>query len=149
MDGLHGCSLARLFRQNNIFEHIAARWKGGPRIPCVVFSHRFHRFHRCCALEWHRSLVWFWRAGCYGGRPLHQSLVCAIIAQSSRSICEICAICEKIPRVESAGERHVWNRCAPFHRAAICPHLLFCLKESRAVSHDIARAKRDIIKTRY
>ncbi|EGQ17685.1 hypothetical protein HMPREF9136_0029 [Prevotella dentalis DSM 3688] len=25
--------------------------------------------------------------------------------------------------------------------------LLFCLKESRAVSHDTARAKRDIIKT--
>ncbi|EGQ17244.1 hypothetical protein HMPREF9136_0185 [Prevotella dentalis DSM 3688] len=27
--------------------------------------------------------------------------------------------------------------------------LLFCLKESRAVSHDTVRAKRDIIKTQY
>ena len=37
--------------------------------------------------------------------------------------------------------------CLKLHCAAILSILLFCLKESRAVSHDTARAKRDIIKT--
>ena len=91
-------------------------------IPCVVFSHRFHRFHRCYAMI---ARMQGFDIGAGLRADPHAKTTLPPYAIPTRSICEICGICEKIPRMESV---------CPFSSRSYMFNMLLCLKPQRAVS---------------
>ena len=94
--------------------------KKDTQIPRVVFSHRFHRFHRCCAVNVHRGLVYDIgiRAGLYAQTQCH-----TLRAASVKS-------------VESVRKYHAWNQRAPFPpRSYMFKYVVLSKKAAQDCTH--------------